>query len=873
MRNPFDRFRRGGAEAGGRHAAGWNPPGASSGGTPDSPAQPPGADNWFRGGGGYQPPAIPGGARPPIPGRATASVATPPAAQGPQAPDLRKRRMLRAAWALIAIAGLTFGIAIVAYSRVNIPDANANALVQTSRVYYADGKTEIGRFGDTNRIIVPLTDMPEQLRNAVLAAENRSFYSDSGVSATGIMRALWVNLRGGSVQGGSTITQQYVKNYYLTSQRTLSRKINEALLSIKIDKKLSKDQILENYLNTIYLGRGAYGVQAAAQIYFQTDVKKLTVTQDAALAGIIRSPARYDPSTPAGLKLLTARWNYVLDGMVTTGKLTPAERAAQVFPTFPQAKKSIDRYGGQRGYILGAVEKELLDRGLPKEQIESGGIQIVTTLDAQAQKAAEKAVPQDFPKIKNEGLRVGLAAVQPKTGRILAMYGGKDFLGTDKYAQVNTATTPIQPGSGMKPFALAAALENGDSLDSTYDGDSPLKLPGNQSIRNEFNTSYGPSVTLNQGLEQSINTVYVDMTQHIGPAAVHDAFLRAGIPADTAGLHDYPLIALGVASIRPTEVADAYATLCGEGIHAQQHIVEMVKGPNGGVVSIDKIDVSGDPVFAAPVVSDVLRAMENVVVNGTGRKAAALGRPVAGKTGTHQSLTAWFNGCTPQIAASVVYFKDDGTESLDGSGGLATFFGANFPTQTWETFMAGALAGKPVVDFKIGRGVQPAATAAPTATPTATADPTGPPTAPDPFPTLLFPFAPPDPSTTSAGPPPPAPTPPAPPVAAAPPAETPRAAPPGPAPQPASPPAASQADGLGHHQVGGGVPAAGPAPAPPAARPAPAPPATGPAPAPPATGPAPAPPATGPAPAPPAAGPAAGPPAAAPPAATPPAAG
>jgi membrane peptidoglycan carboxypeptidase len=637
----------------------------------------------------------------------------------------RKRYGLRAAWALIGIVGLAMTLAFLAYSRVSIPDANASVLLQTSRVYYSDGKTEIGRFGQTNRSIVPLADMPEQLRNAVLAAENRTFYSDSGVSPSGIMRALWVNLHGGSTQGGSTITQQYVKNYYLNSQRTLDRKIKEALLSIKIDKTLSKDQILENYLNTIYLGRGAYGVQAAAQAYFHTDVNKLTVAQDAVLASVIRSPTLYDPSTASGLAALKTRWGYVLDGMVTTKAVSPTDRAALVFPTFPGQPTNTSRYGGQVGYILNTVEKELLDRGLTKDQIESGGYQIVTTLDVQAQKAAEQTVPKQFPKTKNAGLRVGLVSVQPKTGRILAMYGGKDFLGTDKYAQVNTATTPIQPGSGMKPFALAAALENGDTLQSTYDGNSPLPLPKNQSIRNEFNKSYGPAVSLMTGLEQSINTVFVDMTQHIGPAAVHDAMARAGIPRDAAGLYDYPLISLGVASIPATEVADAYATLCGDGIHAQQHIVEYVNGPNSGRLPITKTEVDSSPAFGAPVLSDVLRAMENVVTNGTGQNAKALGRPVAGKTGTHQDLTAWFNGCTPQMATSVVYFKGDGTESLNGAGGMATFFGAEYPTKTWTAFMRGALAGKPVLDFNIGPGVGATpATPDPTDAPTPTAAPT-----------------------------------------------------------------------------------------------------------------------------------------------------
>jgi membrane peptidoglycan carboxypeptidase len=668
-------------------------------------------DGWFRPEGTQGLPARTGStgvprARTVGTGRATVPVPT----------RRRRSRVRRVVVSLLVVAALGVAVLVVAYLRTAIPDANASALRQTSRVFYAGGTVEVGRFGDTNRSIVSLDKVPMPLRDAVLAAENRDFYTDNGVSPKGIARALWVNLRGGSTQGGSTITQQYVKNYYLTQDRTITRKVREALLSIKIDKVMTKDQILEDYLNTIYLGRGAYGMQAAARAYFDKDVGALDVSQSAALAGIIQSPGRFDPADPAGLTALKGRWTYVVDAMVKTGTLTRVERDGLTFPTFPAVATSQSRFGGQRGYLLNAISKELQDRGLTKDEIENGGLQIITTLDPQAQKSAVDAVTGEFPKTKNAGLRVGLVAVQPKTGRILAMYGGKDFLGKGRYAQVNTATVPIQPGSGMKPFALAAALENGYTLDSTFNGNSPLPLPGGRPVSNEFNRSYGPAVSLFTGLEQSVNTVFVDLTRRIGPANVRDAMVRAGIPADAPGLANNALIPLGIASIRPTEVADAYATLCGEGIHAEQHMVERVLGANGGEVPIRRPAVSVDPVFSPAVVSDVIRAMENVVQRGTGTKALALGRPAAGKTGTHQSLTAWFNGCTPQLAASVDYFKGDGTASLDGSAGMSTFFGGTYPAQTWTTFMRGALKGLPVEQFPPVQGVTPIQPAAPAET-------------------------------------------------------------------------------------------------------------------------------------------------------------
>jgi membrane peptidoglycan carboxypeptidase len=618
----------------------------------------------------------------------------------------RRHRMIKAFVALLGIVAAGFVIVFIAYERVTIPAVNASVLEQTSQVYFGDNKTAYGQFGQTDREIVPLTQMPQSLRDAVIAAENRNFYHDSGVSFTGIIRAFWVNMRGGTVQqGGSTITQQYVKNYYLTSKRTLTRKIEEALLAIKLDKQLSKDQILENYLNTIYFGRGAYGVQAAAKAYFNEDVSKLTVPQDAVLAALIRSPGGYDPSTAAGLTALQSRWGYVLDGMVTDKALSASDRSGEQFPTIPTQQKN-SQFGGQKGYILTTVENELESRGLTKDQIENSGLKIYTTLDKQVQSAAETAVPQEFPKSKAEGVRVGLAAVQPNTGKILGMYGGKDFLGTDKYAQVSMATYPIEPGSGVKPFSVAAALENGYGLNSVFDGNSPLYMNGQKLGRNEFNTSYGPAVTLFQGLTDSINTVFLNLAVDLGPPKIRGSLVRAGFPNNAPGMENVPDITLGTFSVPPTVVADGYATLCGTGVQAPQHVVDHVQDNSGSAVTITPIKITPSPVYSSPVRSDVLRAMINVVQNGTGTAAKALGRPVAGKTGTHQSLTAWFNGCTPQIAASVDYIKGDGTESLDGVAGLPTFFGAVYPTQTWTTFMELALKGKPTQNFNIGPGVK-----------------------------------------------------------------------------------------------------------------------------------------------------------------------
>ena len=295
-------------------------------------------------------------------------------------PSKRRNRLRKFAWGMLTLISIAFFGLLFAFSQIKIPDPNASATRATTTVFYADGQEPIGRFGEVNREPVTLDKVPESLRAAVLAAENRNFYNDSGVSPSGIARAFWVNLRGGGTQqGGSTITQQYVKNYYLSNERSMKRKVKEALLAIKIDKDKSKDQILQDYLNTIYMGRGAYGVQAAAKAYFNTTVDKLTPAQGIVLASVIRAPSRYNPTDEESAAALKGRWEYVADAMVTTKAMTTEQRAKLRFPAFPKQTKATSRYGGQKGYILNAVRKELKARGMSAELIENGGYKVVTT--------------------------------------------------------------------------------------------------------------------------------------------------------------------------------------------------------------------------------------------------------------------------------------------------------------------------------------------------------------------------------------------------------------------------------------------------------------------------------------------------------------
>ncbi|NDI00029.1 MAG: penicillin-binding protein, partial [Actinobacteria bacterium] len=381
-----------------------------------------------------------------------------------------RRLVIRAAIFLAGfgfIAGST--LFAFAYFTVSVPDANAFVNSQSTIIQYSNGE-EIGRIGSENRQIVPLAKIPMNVRHAVLAAEDRGFYSNRAFSVTGIARAVLNNLRGGSLQGGSTITQQYAKTAFLTPERTIQRKIKELVIAIKLENQLSKDQIFESYLNTIYFGRGSYGVQTAAQQYFNRNVDQLTNAQAIVISCILRSPGFYDPSySKENEKRLTDRFDYVVKGMVEAKWLSPEDAAKIKFPTIAPRVTS-GSLSGPKGHIIEAVSKELKKLGFTEEQLQVGGLVIKTTIDQKAQTAAVDAINKLTPTKVPENLHIALVAIRPGTGEIVAMYGGADYL----KRQLNDATQAIAlAGSTFKPFALIAALEAGIPLTSMWNGDSP----------------------------------------------------------------------------------------------------------------------------------------------------------------------------------------------------------------------------------------------------------------------------------------------------------------------------------------------------------------------------------------------------------------
>jgi membrane peptidoglycan carboxypeptidase len=607
-----------------------------------------------------------------------------------------KRWWLRIALTVIAIGAIGFAGVAIAIAMTDVPSPNEVATSEATIVYYADGKNEVGRLGEATRRSIELEAMPTEAQYAVLAAEDRTFYTHGGISPIGIARAAWNNIRGESTQGGSTITQQYAKNAFLTQDRSWNRKIKEALLAFKLETIISKDDILEDYLNTIYFGRGAYGIEAASIAYFGIPASELTPSQSAVLAAVIKSPSALSPES--NRDALKGRWAYVMDAMVDEGWITPRQRKQAQFPEVIESKAA-NRLGGQVGYLLGAVRDELISQGYDETEIERGGLRIISTYDRRAQRAAVAAVRKAGPKENTEGLRIGLAAVRPGTGEVVAMYGGKDFVTN----QINNATRPFaQAGSTFKTYALAAAMDNGIPLSSVWNGNSPATVKG-YTFRNYGNRSYG-DVTLLQATENSINSAYVEMEDSVGVEKVADAALRAGIPVTTPGLNLDELnltFVLGTASPSALDVANSYATFAASGTQAKPVFIKQVIGPNGGLLYQHQAETT--VAFGAPTADAVSYALNRAVTNGTGKTALALGRPAAGKTGTTDgNKSAWFSGYTPQLSAAVLFAKEDAQGmpvSLSGTGGLATVTGGSFPAAIWTEFMKAALAKEPVIEF------------------------------------------------------------------------------------------------------------------------------------------------------------------------------
>ena len=608
--------------------------------------------------------------------------------------------------ALILVAG--FAVVFIGYTTTERPDPNADFQTATTGVYFNDGTTRLGRFEVQNRTPLTFAQMPDSMKQAIVAAENRTFWTDRGISIRGMIRAGWAIVRGRDLQGGSTITQQYIKILYLNSERTLTRKFREIFLAYKLSKELTKEEILEDYLNTIYFGHGAYGLQAASRAYFGSTADKLTVPQAAFLSTVVNNPTAYDPDDEDNHERILERYRYVIQSMLEMGYITDAEAAKyrQNLPKFPE-RASSDRFGGPKGFLLKMVERELTKAGFESSQISGGGLKVITTFDKKAQDAAVAAAQKytrESAKAADEkasNLHAAVASVDVDTGEVLALYGGPDYVKNSR----NWATTPRPTASTFKTYALAAGLDDGYSLYSRFNGNT-FTPPGDSTpVRNEFSNQYGSAVPLLRATAQSINTAFVDLVTSMdnGAKKTMDMAEAVGAPKG-AGWDDNSRLPLGTAEVSPLAQASAYATFANDGVRVPEHVVREVRSREGKVLY--KAAPEEKRAVSEEIAADVNFALSSVVDGGTGRAAQSLNRPVAGKTGTKDReddiVSAWFVGYTKQISTAVMYVAGKGgNDDLDpyARPGDSTFFGGTYPALTWAEYMAVATEGQPVEDF------------------------------------------------------------------------------------------------------------------------------------------------------------------------------
>ncbi|MER5932860.1 transglycosylase domain-containing protein [Streptomyces sp. NPDC002054] len=618
------------------------------------------------------------------------------------------------------ILGTFFGLillgmaALVAiYYWVDEPkNANADAILQSNVYKYADG-TVMTRTGEKNREIVPLDRIPKEVQTAFIAIENKSFYKDRGIDVLGVARGAFVTVTGQGKAGGSTITQQYVKNYYLNQDQTATRKLKELVISLKVDSRMEKDDILAGYLNTSYFGRGAYGIQAASQAYYGIDVSKLNLEQGAYLAALLQAPSQYDWATAGedSKRRVMIRFNGVLSNMVEMGALDEAKRQTLKFQE-PIKPKPAPGTEGQKGYLLEAADAELRRQGLTEGQIKAGGWTITLNIDPKKQKALEKAVQDELEskldrkdtkkRPVDQYVQAGATSVDPKTGAIVAMYGGT---GQDAKWSSNALRTDFQPGSTFKPVVLASALEtkaktqDGKPItpNTIYNGDSRIPIVGASepfAPQNQENKSYG-QITVQEATNFSVNSAYAQMFVDARPAAVKKTALELGMADREGWPTESPAMSLGTMSANTVEMAGVYATL---DRHGKKITPSIVKSAKHATREYRPMEPVGGQVISSETADTVTKVLTGVVKDGSGKNVHSSSYEAAGKTGTTESnVAAWFTGYTPELVTVVAMFGEEpGTgkqKTLTGTAGGGRAGGSSFPADIWQAYTLAALNG------------------------------------------------------------------------------------------------------------------------------------------------------------------------------------
>ncbi|MFY1677862.1 MULTISPECIES: transglycosylase domain-containing protein [unclassified Streptomyces] len=655
----------------------------------------------------------------------------------------------------LSFLGVLVAAAGFAYAYVDVPKLAAAAKAENNVYYWADGSQMVATGGERNRQVVYLAQIPKDMQNAVIAQENKSFYTDSGIDPMGIARAVYNMARGGQTQGGSTITQQYVKNAMLDdSSQTISRKVTEMFVSVKLGATTDKNEILEGYLNTAYYGRGAYGIQAAAQAYFNVDAVDLDTGQCAFLAATLKGATYYDPAGATAIdpeatpeenaRRALLQMQDTLDKMVEYGDLDEGERDKYRSLPETQNPRSNTALNGQIGYLVDLADAAVVKEGIAtSDQLDRGGYSIHTTFEQDKVDELEKAVqkvyeekidPEERPETDTH-VQFGGASVDPETGAIKAIYGGTDA--TEHFTN-NADVTGAQVGSTFKPFVLAAAMTWGVrdpdlgevqaqderkivSPKSLYTGQNKFQIknydgsvwhneegsPWEQV--NDGDVSYGEppdyKIDLREAMRESVNSSFVQLGMDVGLDKVKEVAVDAGILESSLAGAAFPSFSIGTSDPSAIRMAASYATFAESGKQREPYSVERVANKDG---TIYEHQVETKQAFTKQVADNVTDVLTTVVEAGTGTNAQLAGREVAGKTGTTDgNRSAWFVGYTPQLSTAVSMFRLDDDESnkdrefeeMFGTGGETKIHGASFPAVIWQDYMEDALKGEPKTGF------------------------------------------------------------------------------------------------------------------------------------------------------------------------------
>ena len=601
-----------------------------------------------------------------------------------------------AALVLVIIAGLMFGYIFAAYQ--SLPEVGNNMRpAVSSQVFDSQGKLITTLHSDQNRLPIDINKVPKNLQNAFIAAEDNRFYDHIGVDPIGILRAVVTNLTNrGIAQGGSTITQQLAKNAFLSQDQTLKRKIQEAILALELERKYSKKEILEMYMNQIYFGRGAYGIQTAAHTYFGKDVGDLTLAECAMIAGLPKSPNYYSSSVNEA----TARKNVVVGQMEKYGYITPSQAEEAKKSSLDIKQKSTSNTTDETAYFIDYVTQEIAQK-YGDDALYKDGLKIYTTLDTDKQHAAVQAM-RHLPETHtdDQGLtqpQGAIISIDPKTGHILAMVGG---CGQDSFNRASMAVR--QPGSAFKPFVYMTAMEH-DMTPDTIMEDKKVEY-GGWSPHNADN-SYQGRMPLWKALALSVNTVAVQLADKVGPSNVIANAKKLGITTlvEDGSPNDDNLAsaALGglTKGVTPLEMAAAYGAFANKGVYIKPTAIVKILDRNGNVLEDNSSDVQKTQVKSEKTAYEMTSMLEGVITRGTGT-AASIGRPAAGKTGTtDDNHDAWFIGYTPDIVTAVWVGDDTGSQSL------GEIYGGTVPAQIWHDYMASAVSGTSADDFDVPAGM------------------------------------------------------------------------------------------------------------------------------------------------------------------------